>query len=231
VKVFILLSFVIISLSVFGQNDSVKAGIYFPAMLEHSVASAGIVLTTTNSAITEELQFRVPAFDMHYILPVSDRFRVNGRGLIMGLQNHFAAGFSYIFGSGNYRFSAGDDIAYWFGFFKADGFNTRANGWLNYPNFSVGRKFKDNVFLTLKSELILNLGYKTFVEDNLSATNPKFYNGQRLTLMLEQPFYNNQWFMLGFGYMHVDLFWQTWIVYENFNRNSFYPQIIAGFIL
>lgn len=127
--------------------------------------------------------------------------------------------------------AAGDDIAFWFGFFNAEGFKTRGHGWLNYPFFSVGRIFPDNIVLTLKAELILNLGYKTFVGSNLSVTQHEFFNGQRFSLVMEQPFYGDQWFMLGFGFLYTDLYWQTWVLHENFDRNTFYPQIIAGFIL
>ena len=85
--------------------------------------------------------------------------------------------------------------------------------------------------MTLKAEILLSLYYRSFVGDQLAVSRRHFFNGEALSLLLEQPFYKNTWFLLGFRVMYVNDFWQTWPLFESMDEKIFYPQMILGVLL
>ncbi|HEX8461226.1 MAG TPA: hypothetical protein VF623_07345, partial [Segetibacter sp.] len=133
----------------------------------------------------------------------------------------------------NDRFSVGvgDEIGYWFGFVNFAGFKSRASGWQNYPNASVGYRFKKAVLLTLRADAIMNFGVNTYAGNSKVTTDYRFLSGSSYTLAVEQPFYGKKSLTLGFRAMYTDFFWQTWPAFESFDRNIFFPQLIIGLIL
>ena len=207
--------------------------IYFPSPMESKWrASIGIDLTTMPEDITEEFHYRIPAIDYHVNRKVTNKIYLDGHLFTQLLQNLVTIGPRWSTNlSDRLSFSMGDDIGWWFGFVNVEGFKSRGNGWQNYPNVSVGYRFRKNLFLTLKTEAIMNLGVQTHTGDISVKSDERLFSGGSVMVALEQPFYKQKSLTLGFRAIYTNFFWQTWSLFENFDRNIFYPQVIIGLIL
>jgi hypothetical protein len=207
--------------------------IYFPNEASRKFnCSAGILFSTTHPDITEEFQFRIPAIDIHATRKIYRSLFGNASINSQILQNHFLAGLKLIFARhSKLCMSIEDNFAFWQGKLDIEGFKISARGWINYPGISAGLRIDNDILLTLKAEAILSLGRKRFVGKNLTDEEYSFYNGEAVSLILEQPFYHKRWFVLGFRALYVNDFWQTWPLFEPLDRNTFYPQIIMGLML
>lgn len=208
--------------------------ILFPApmLIDNWKFSIGLLNTTTPEDITEEMSLRIPSVDFQALKKLNNHFNINSRVLFQFLQNHVSFGLRWTKPLTNKLFfSAGDDFAYWFGKLKEDEFNTKGYGFLNYPNFSFGYKTSNNLLLTFKTEAILNLYDRYTIGKNVISNTNYLFSGSAYTLGIEQAFYNQRFLTLAFTAMYTNFFWQTWPLFETFDRNHFYPQITVGFIL
>lgn len=207
--------------------------IYFPhPMSQNWSTSIGLTTTTLPYDITEEMHYRIPAGDLHVLRKVTDNINLDGRVSFQVLQNLVTLGPRWT-GKLNDRFSigVGNEIGYWFGFVNFAGFKSKASGWQNYPNFSVGYRFNKQVLLTLRADAMMNFNIKTFAGNTRVASDYRLFSGSSYTIALEQPFYGKKNLTLGFRAIYTDFFWQTWPAFESFDRNLFFPQLIIGLIL
>ena len=207
--------------------------IYFPLPMDRKwTTSIGFTATTMPYEITEEIHYRIPAVDFHVLKKVTNGIAIDGRINFQAIQNLITLG-PRITTKLTDRLSAGlgDDVGYWFGFINLEGFKTRGSGWQNYPNVSLGYRFKKHILLTVRAEAILTPDIKTYAGQIPVTTNYKFFSGTSYTVALEQPFYGKKSLTLGFRAMYTSFFWQTWTAFSSFDRNFFYPQIIVGLIL
>lgn len=204
----------------------------FPfSMDKHWRSSLGFSLTTLAQDVTEEQHLRVPCGDFHVLRKLSHNTHLDGRVNFQFFQNQITLGPRWAFPlSHRLSMSVGNDIAWWFGFLNVEGFKTKGQGWQNYPNASVGYRFNKQILLTVKAEAIMTLSVKARTGDVPVASNHRLFSGSSVTATLEQPFYGNKSLSLGFRFLYTDFFWQTWALFETFDRNIFYPQLIIGFI-
>lgn len=229
-KVLILL--ILMSRILHGQ-DAASHFVYFPGTMPKPWSTAlGLTLTTTPEAITEEEHISVPALDVHALRKAGSNFNLDAHADLQAVQNHLSLGFRWLHSfSERFSISAGDDAAGWVGWIKVETINTKGYGILNYPNLSAGYRFDDELLITLKAELLLNF-YQWFSAGGQAiAVNPALYNGEAFTIALEQPFFKQTWLTLAFRAIYSNFFWETWALFENFDRNIFYPQLIAVFLL
>jgi hypothetical protein len=77
----------------------------------------------------------------------------------------------------------------------------------------------------------MNLGINTYAGDTKVTTDYRLFSGSAYSVVLEQPFYGKKSLSLGFRAMYTNFFWQTWTLFEPYDRNLFFPQIIIGLIL
>ncbi|HTL10084.1 MAG TPA: hypothetical protein VL307_17540 [Chitinophagaceae bacterium] len=204
----------------------------YPMYTERWRSSLGITLLTTPEDITEEVRVRVPAIDFRVLRRISNQFMLEGRINAQILQNQFLAGFRWVKPlSGKFYVSAGANTGYWFGFLTTAGFNSRGSGWLAYPQVSLGYRTKRNLLLTLSGQSSVNLGYQAYNGDQKSSEGRAFYNGETITIALEQPFYHHHHLALAFSAINNYFYWQTWSLFYRVNRKVFYPQITVAFIL
>ena len=204
----------------------------YPMYKEKWRSSIGLTLLTTPEEITEELRQRIPCGEFHLLRRINNHLNLTGKISFQVLQNHIAAGFRYVKPiNDKFYFSVGDDIGYWFGFLRIDGFKSRASGLLNYPNASLGYKTAKDLLITLKAQASVNLHYEAAIGENQYASGNIFYNGEAITLALEQPFYNQRHLTLAFSAINNFFYWQTWALFYKTKRKVFYPQITVGFIL
>jgi hypothetical protein len=234
---FILLFGVGVSLSASAQDTSFNAkhaAILFPYPMykEKWRSSIGFTLLTTPEDITEEVRLRVPCGDYRLLRRINDHFILDNRVMFQVVQNHLSTGIQYRLPlSKSLYISAGDDIGFWFGFLKVGGFNSKASGWLNYPNASIGYKTKKELLITFRAQVSFNLYYQSANGENKFSSNKSYYNGETFTMALEQPFYNKKHLTLAVSAINNYFQWQTWSLFYKTNRKVFYPQITVGFIL
>ena len=85
--------------------------------------------------------------------------------------------------------------------------------------------------LTVKGEAIMDLYYRSKVGNLAVVYDRRQVNGVAVTFILEQPFYKERHVSVGFRAAYSNFNWQLWSLYDTFDRNLFYPQLIFGFIL
>lgn len=224
--------FLSISTVTFAQQ-SIHRFIYFPAPIENRWrTSLGLTFMTTPKAITEEVHTRIPAGDLHFAKTRGKNITVDIHLRFQGVQNELSLGYKWLFKADeHFSFSAGNDFAGWVGWLKIEGFDTRGLGLLLYPNLSMGYKTDKDLWFSLKAELLLNIYQKIYAGDNYVEKRPEPYTGQALTFMVEQPLFKKRYVALGFRALYTNFYWQTWTLFETFDRNIFYPEIIMEFIL
>lgn len=207
--------------------------IYFPFPAQRGLtASIGLTGTTMPYEITEEIHYRIPAGDFHFIKKITKNLLLDGRADFQVIQNLFTLGPHLVFPlTDRVCAGIGDDIGFWFGIVQVQGFNTRGTGWQQYPNASLGYRFNKRILLTLKGEALINQGVKTFAGQNQIKTQYSNLSGSAFTVVLEQPFYGHKSISLGFRGIYTSFFWQTWSAFTTFDRKFFYPQLIIGLIL
>ncbi|MBZ5856124.1 hypothetical protein [Flavihumibacter profundi] len=217
------------------KTDSTSQSyLYFPYPMQakkwHS--SIGFSLTLWPQDISEEAQVRAPAGDYHVIRKIDKGFYLDGQLIFQVVQNHLSIGPRWAHVINNrFSFSLGDDIGWWFGVLKVGDFNTTANGWLNYPNISLGYRVKEQLLVTWKTEAIVNLSYHSSVGGLEVSKSHNTLSGWSTGIYLEQPFYKKKNLTLGLRAIYSNFYWQTWSLFETFDRQLFYPEITVGFIL
>lgn len=194
--------------------------------------SIGFISTTTPEDITEEARVRAPAGDWHILRKLNNHFNLEARVLFQIVQNHFSLGFKYSTKLNKHiYFSAGDDVAFWFGKLEVAGFDSKGSGWMNYPNVSLGFRTGNDLLFTFKAEALINTTYKFSNGGYEVSKDANLLNGFGYTFALEQPFYNKKHLTLAFTALYTDFHWQMWSLFETFERKIFYPQITVGFII
>jgi hypothetical protein len=208
--------------------------LYFPQVPTRPwTVGVGISATTMPYEITEELHYRIPALEVQALRRINGSFSLAGRASLQGIQNYFSLGPRWS-QRVNKRVSLalGDDVAFWFGYVNVQGFRTRATGFQNFPNASIGIRLKSQVLFTVRAEQVMTLDISPRAADIKIHDNYKLFSGSAFTVMLEQPFYGkNKRMALGFRALYTSFFWQTWSAFSTFDRNFFYPQLIVCLIL
>lgn len=210
------------------------AAIYYPYPMykENWRTSIGLTLLTTPEDVTEEVRRRIPCGDFRVLKRINNHFRLDGRVMFQFLQNHLSAGIQYTAPiKGKLYYSVGNDIGFWFGFLKLEGFNSKALGWMNYTKMSVGYRTRKDLLITLQAQVSFNLYYQAKTGENKFSFSNNYYNGETFTLALEQPFFNKKHLTLAISTINNYFYWQTWSLFYKTNRKVFYPQVTVGLIL
>ncbi|TCJ12617.1 hypothetical protein EPD60_15230 [Flaviaesturariibacter flavus] len=208
--------------------------LYFPqAPARAWTVGVGVSATTMPYEITEELHYRIPALEVQALRKIGADFSLFGRASLQAVQNYVSLGPRWSRRlTKRTSLSLGDDVAFWFGAVNVQGFRTKATGVQNFPNATVGIRMKKQVLLSLRAEQVMTLDVSPRAGDIKIYDNYKLFSGAAFTVMLEQPFYGrNKRMALGFRALYTSFFWQTWTAFSTFDRNFFYPQLIACLIL
>jgi hypothetical protein len=125
----------------------------------------------------------------------------------------------------------GSDVGIWFGRINVGGIRTRGHGFQNNPNIAFGYRFNKQILLTLRAESLMNFGIRTVAGETDVQSDYRLFSGSAYSVILEQPFAGSKSMTLGFRAIYTDYLWQTWTLFENYDRNLFFPQLIVGLIL
>ena len=219
----------------FEQPEERQPGVYFPQAPRPGEwrKSLGLVFTTTPAELTEEVRVSVPAIDVNLQKGLSNRLFAIGRLQTQVVQSNLTLGLRWATPLNARLFlSVGDDMSGWFGALRVkDVFNSQAYGLQNFPNVSLGYRLAKDLQLTVKGEATLDVYYRSTVGSLAIADNVLRANGMAASVVLEQPFYDRRHVSLGFRAAYSNFNWQFWSLYDTFDRNLFYPQVIFSFIL
>lgn len=207
--------------------------IFFPYPMDRSwQTSVGFTSTTMPRDITEEVHFGIPAGDIHILKRLGKKLYADGRVNFQVVQNLFTLGPRLpIKLSKRTSLALGNDLGFWFGRISVASIQTRGHGFQNYPNVSFGYRFNKQILLTLRAESIMNFGIKTRAGETPVTSDYRLFSGSAYSIILEQPFAGSKSMTLGFRALYTDYYWQTWTLFESYERNLFFPQIIVGLIL
>jgi hypothetical protein len=206
--------------------------VYYPAPREawSTEAAVGIRVLTVPRDIAEEEINKAPSLDAQAVLGLPWQFSLKGRMVLQYYTNIFRAGARWSFRLGDFSFSVGDDVAFWFGFFDFEGFDNRMSGWINYPNVALGHDFGD-VRLTAKGEAIFLLAQRSFAGENEVASTKNIMAGGAVSLVLEQPLWHRTHVLLGIRLAWTEFHYQTWFAFSAFNRKLLFSELLFGVLL
>lgn len=212
-----------------------QPGIYFPQAPPPGQwrESIGLLFTTTPPELTEEIRVNVPAIDFNIQRGLSKRVFLTGRLQTQFVQSNLGVGIRWSKPFSQRLFmTAGWDATVWAGALRIkDVFNSQAYGVQTFPNLSVGYKLTRDLRLTVKSEAIMDLYYRSQVGSLAVEYNRRRVNGGAISFVLEQPFYGQRHVSIGLRAAYSNFNWQLWSLFDTFDRDLFYPQLIFGFIL
>jgi len=212
-----------------------QPAIYFPEAPRPGEwrKSLGAVFTTTPPALTEEIRLSVPAVDFNLQRGLTKRFFVVSRLQTQFIQSNLSLGVRWATPLTDRLFlSVGDDVHGWMGVLKLkDVFNSQAYGVQNMPNLTLGYRLTRELQLSVKGEAITDLYYRSQVGTLAIENRNRGFNGVAFTAVLEQPFYGNRHVSLGVRAAYSNFNWQFWSLFDTFDRDLFYPQLIFNFIL
>lgn len=229
-----LLFSLLLSVNLYAQDVPIEKQkrVFFPYKMDKAwQTSIGFTSTTMPREITEEAHFRVPAADLHILKKIGGMY-VDAHGSFQVVQNLITIGPRVpIKLSNRISMALGNDFGYWFGRINVASIKTRGHGFQNYPNISFGYRFNKQILLTVRAESIMNFGVKTQAAETPVASDYRLFSGSAYSIILEQPFAGSKSMTLGFRAIYTDYYWQTWTLFENYERNLFFPQIIVGLLL
>ncbi|HUC82091.1 MAG TPA: hypothetical protein VMR70_14400, partial [Flavisolibacter sp.] len=200
--------------------------IFFPYAMDRSwQTSVGFTTTTMPRDITEEAHFRIPAGDVHVLKRLGKKLYLDSRLNFQIIQNLVTVGPRLPFKLSNrISMALGNDVGVWFGRINVASIQTVGHGFQNYPNISFGYRFNKQILLTVRAESIMNFGIKTKAAETPVTSDYRLFSGSAYSIILEQPFAGSKSMTLGLRAMYTDYFWQTWTLFENYERNLFFPQ-------
>ncbi|GAB3539661.1 hypothetical protein [Spirosoma fluminis] len=226
--------------SAFAQTEaeapiSNQPGIYFPQAPQPGEwhKSIGLIFTTTPPELTEEVRVSVPAIDVNLQRGLTKHLFAVGRLQTQIVQSSLTLGARWATPITTKLFaSAGYEVSGWFGALKIkDVFNSQAYGVQSFPNISVGYRLTKDLQLTVRSEAIIDLYYRSSVGTLAVEDKRASFNGVAFSFILEQPFYDKRHVTLGLRAAYSNFNWQFWSLYDTFDRDLFYPQLFFAFIL
>lgn len=206
--------------------------VYYPAPKETwgFDAAVGLRVLTVPRDIAEEELNRAPSLELQAVLGLPLQFSIPVSATLQYFTNHFRTGLCWTYRFRNLAISVGDDAAFWFGFVDFEGFDNRANGWMNYPNVSAGYDFGD-VRLTAKAEAVYLMSMRSFAGDEEVSMNRYFNTGWALAFVLEQPFWKDTHVLLGVRLVRTDFHYQTWFAFSTFDRKLLFSELLFGVLL
>ena len=132
---------------------------------------------------------------------------------------------------GAFSVGAGYSVAYVYGNIDfVDGFNTTQWRWINYPMVNLTAKL-DKLTLTARAEVELLTSLEQRIEEQEVTSDVNRFSGGLLTIVAEQPFWNNTHVLLGVTLSYSSNPYQAWFIYNTFNERLFSSELFVGFIL
>jgi hypothetical protein len=133
------------------------------------------------------------------------------------------------YGLDRWGFSIGTDLSYYFGKLEQFGFDTKFSRWALYPNISAGYQF-DKFAISVKSELVFNLAETSKNGESEIENDLDFFNGWTIGFYIEQPFWGDNYVVLGVRSTFLKFYYPMWAAFSTFDRAFYIPEATFTFI-
>ena len=211
--------------------DIASASVYYPHRLTPGKFSMEVAMSQVKLPFDWlETAVQAPLFHFHALYGLPKGFSLDGRFSTLFVSNQIALGPHWSIEGRHVSFNVGYDVGYTFGQLNQFGFASSANSWINYPNASVGYKFKD-VSFTLKGEWVVVTYFTTKQGDNEVSTEKNFSNGYTIGIYMEQRIHKNKVLVLGLKNSYAKYHFMAWPAFSTFNRYYNMPEFYIGLIL
>jgi hypothetical protein len=191
---------------------------------------AGLALANLPEDVVESDDlFRAPLFKFHILYGIPHNFLIDGSLNTNLITWHFSIGTKWNYVFDEFSFALGYDVAYLFGGLRQFGFDSSIKGWINYPNVTVGYKFK-KFTISVKGELILIQSMKQTADDLEVASDINTFSGYAVTVVVEQPLWKENYLLIGIKANYAKFYYPQWAAFSTFDRLFFIPEITVGFV-
>ncbi len=117
----------------------------------------------------------------------------------------------------------------WFGHVEMESIRLKSYGMLVTPYISAGVDFGD---LMVAASIEMQYSHMfTFSEDSLLAEFDQPKSGLTFRITIEQPFFKDQWVLVGLALHYSTFYYQSWLSYSALKQYLLYPEFYFGFIL
>lgn len=177
-----------------------------------------------------ETSIDAPIFQINNKIGLPAGFTLESCFQSIYVANQFRLGSHWNIEFGKFSFGAGIDAGVLFGRMNIAGFNNKANGWMLYPNASIGFSSGDLAFtLTAERSTIQSLKMSSGSAEISDFKNLK--SGQTIALYMEQPLWNKHVMILGFINNFQKFYFPAWPAFSAFNKRYYIPQMYIGLVL
>jgi hypothetical protein len=205
---------------------------FYPHRLnfKQTIHSLGIALAKLPEDVVEtDDVFRAPLFSYRIKYGLPENFLAEGSVESNIVTFNFMLGPKWNYQLYKLGFSLGTDLSYYFGKLEQFGFDTKFNGWALYPNISAGYQF-EKFTLSVKSELVFNLAEQSKNGDSVIENDLDFFNGWTIGVYLEQPFWGDNYVVLGIRSTFLKFYYPMWAAFSTFDRAFYIPEATFTFI-
>jgi hypothetical protein len=189
----------------------------------------GLTLTKLPTEIVEEEINQSPMINVSCRFDTPSKFWMFAQLKSNYIANYFVLGGNYTIINDRWSVSIGNDIAVWFGHVEFGDFSLKARGLITYPNITIGLDM-DDFFLSLKTELQHSM-MLTDVDGAYFGNTQENRPGLGFTIAIEQPFWNDNWVIIGVKLNYTSFYYQTWLSYSTLDEYLLFPELIFTFIL
>jgi hypothetical protein len=194
------------------------------------ISSLGLAMAKLPEDVVEtDDVFRAPLFSYRIKYGLPENFLAEGSVETNIVTFNFMLGPKWNYQLDNLGFSLGTDFSYYFGKLEQFGFDTKFNGWAMYPNISAGYQF-EKFALSVKSELVFNLAETSKNGESEIENDLDFFNGWTLGIYLEQPFWSDNYVVLGVRSTFLKFYYPMWAAFSTFDRTFYIPEATFTFI-
>lgn len=195
-----------------------------------TVSTLGISLAKLPEDVVEtDDVFRAPLFSYRMKYGLHENFLAEGSVETNIVTFNFMLGPKWNYQLDRIGFSLGTDLSYYFGKLEQFGFDTKFSGWTLYPNISAGYRF-NKFTISVKSELVFNLAEQSKNGDSKIENDLDFFNGWTIGIYLEQPFWADNFVVLGVRSTFLKFYYPMWAAFSTFDRSFYIPEATFNFI-
>ena len=180
-------------------------------------------------AVVEEADtYRWPAWTLGFFMGLPENFLVEARLTTQFINWYIQAGPRWAWEpTENLHTYIGADYAYFLGGIGAGGFDNSNRSSFFLPNVTVGYSFGD-IALTLKGEANFLLTKVDRAGEITVRSKENEFNGVSGMLFLEQPFWGDTQFTIGFRSNYLKFVYQNWLLFPTTDTYYFIPEFILG---
>jgi hypothetical protein len=231
-KIFLLQLFLLFETSLAQQLNFQENTFFYPHSYKQSqiISSLGLSLAQLPEDVVEtDDVFRAPLFSYRLKYGLPENFLTEGSVESNIVTFNFMLGPKWNYELDKWGFSVGTDLSYYFGQLEQFGFDTKFSGWALYPNISAGYQF-EKFAISIKSELVFNLAEQSKNGESEIENDLDFFNGWTIGIYLEQPFWGDNYVVLGVRSTFLKFYYPMWAAFSTFDRAFYIPEATFTFI-